>query len=62
MRTVGPKHQVTLEKDGVLMKQKVNAGQLKLYLQRATTTADDTEPSSQPLCIPNEMCSHSIIA
>ena len=31
VKTVGPNHQAVLEKDGVLLKHKVNFGQLKPY-------------------------------
>ena len=34
VKTVGPNHQTVLEKDGVLLKHKVNFGQLKPYLDR----------------------------
>ena len=34
VKTVGPNHQAVLEKDGVLLKRKVNVGQLKPYLER----------------------------
>ena len=35
-KTVGPNHQAVLEKDGVLLKRKVNVGQLKPYLERTS--------------------------
>ena len=36
VKTVGPNHQAVLEKDGVLLKRKVNVGQLKPYLERTS--------------------------
>ena len=34
VKTVGPNHQVVLKKNGVLLKRKVNVGQLKPYFER----------------------------
>lgn len=36
VKTVGPNHQAVLEKDGVLLKRKVNVGQLEPYLERTS--------------------------